>query len=310
MPKPKIQCKATGASAFFAYAKKRERIRIDRADGEAPPWTTDKILQTYRFCNVFREDDKVTTWFREKVRSKLPIDEILLATVLFRWFNRIEIGEVIWSQSDLFDRRTPWEAWKDEPHRAILKDAIKRAYPDGPYVTGAYIIKGQDGMPKLDGVLYSFDQFFTGESQGLDWRGMTDLLRRRRGKITMQIVWDWLREFNYLGPFMAYEIVCDLQHTKLLDRAPDINTWANPGPGAMRGLNRIAGRELRSRSGKREMIIEMQALLAASRSERNWPWYQRPWDMRTVEHTLCEFDKYQRVLLGQGRPRQKMEYKS
>jgi hypothetical protein len=105
---------------------------------------------------------------------------------------------------------------------------------------------------------------------------------------------------------MAYEIVCDLYNNGLMNRAPDINYWANPGPGAMRGLNRIAGRELRTRANKSEMLVEMQALLAGSRFKKYWPWTQKPWDMRTVEHTLCEFDKYQRVLLGQGRPRQKM----
>ena len=28
-------------------------------------------------------------------------------------------------------------------------------------------------------------------------------------------------------------------------------------------------------------------------------------DMRTIEHSLCEWDKYERVRLGQGRPRSK-----
>jgi hypothetical protein len=26
-------------------------------------------------------------------------------------------------------------------------------------------------------------------------------------------------------------------------------------------------------------------------------------EMREIEHTLCEFDKHQRVMLGQGKPR-------
>ncbi len=50
----------------------------------------------------------------------------------------------------------------------------------------------------------------------------------------------------------------------------------------------------------------MRTLLGMSR--KNFPrtiegWKTRPWEMREVEHTLCEFDKHERARLGQGRPR-------
>jgi hypothetical protein len=32
-----------------------------------------------------------------------------------------------------------------------------------------------------------------------------------------------------------------------------------------------------------------------------WP----PFEIREIEHSLCEFDKHQRCLQGQGRPRQR-----
>ena len=32
-------------------------------------------------------------------------------------------------------------------------------------------------------------------------------------------------------------------------------------------------------------------------------------EMRDIEHSLCEFDKYERVRLGQGAPRSKYTYK-
>ena len=42
------------------YINERESIRKLREAGYPKPWTQDKILQTYRFCNVNREDDTVT----------------------------------------------------------------------------------------------------------------------------------------------------------------------------------------------------------------------------------------------------------
>jgi hypothetical protein len=100
---------------------------------------------------------------------------------------------------------------------------------------------------------------------------------------------------------MAYEIVTDLQHTPgFLDRAPDIMTWANAGPGAIRGLNRIHGRPLEQQHPKQKTNEEMREILQASQDPTNWPADWPSWDMRTVEHTGCEWDKYERLRLGQG----------
>jgi len=121
--------------------------------------------------------------------------------------------------------------------------------------------------------------------------------------VTLQDAWDWLRKFSYLGDFMAYEVVTDLRFTRALERAPDIMTWANAGPGAMRGLNRLHGRKLNFTQKKEEWNKEMFDLRVMSRPTENWPWPERPLEMREIEHSLCEFDKYQRANNGEGRPR-------
>ena len=50
---------------FFDYIDERHFIYLKRQDGKTFPWTQDKILQTYSFCNVYRELDKVTIWIRK-----------------------------------------------------------------------------------------------------------------------------------------------------------------------------------------------------------------------------------------------------
>ena len=50
---------------FYSYINERHAIYIRRQAGVKPFWTEDKILQTYSFCNVFRELDTVTIWLRE-----------------------------------------------------------------------------------------------------------------------------------------------------------------------------------------------------------------------------------------------------
>ena len=47
------------------WIKERQAIHERRKAGQPPPWTKDEILRTYRFCNVRREDDRVTRWIHE-----------------------------------------------------------------------------------------------------------------------------------------------------------------------------------------------------------------------------------------------------
>lgn len=102
---------------------------------------------------------------------------------------------------------------------------------------------------------------------------------------------------------MAYEVVTDFRWTRYLRGALDIMTWANAGPGALRGLNRLAGRRLTARV--RDPVGEMRALLAIANGP-NSPLGEhvpRPLEMRDIEHSLCETDKHLRVQLGEGKPR-------
>jgi hypothetical protein len=133
------------------------------------------------------------------------------------------------------------------------------------------------------------------------------------GLVGLQQAHEWLSRFPYFGPFHSYEIVTDLRHTALLERAPDVMLWANPGPGCRRGMNRVLGRPKKTpfergvhwslAAGHGEIQKYMRELLAHSQNPDLWPREWPAWEMREVEHTLCEFDKYERVRLGEGRPR-------
>lgn len=328
---------------FFAFARERHAVHLRRAAGRPWPWTDDPILQRYRFTNIFREKDRTTVWFRENVRDPLRDDPaVLLATVLFRWFNRTATGEAIFRQlmvpQDAYDdaQFTAWDHFLKHGNTEVLRAAIKSYCGKGPYVTGAYVILGQQGMSKLDGVLKCVGDFWKteydfGEGLVLDWRDMAHMLMDAKpGSYSLRCVWDWLRKVPYLGGFMAYEIVSDLRWTGLLSGAPDINTWANPGPGAARGLGRLRGSEwvVPGRAfkpvPKQQMLEEMRGILALSRKPEYWPQARArksliykgyeideslgrttqhwpAWEMREVEHALCESDKLQRLRKGEGR---------
>lgn len=316
-----------GVERFFRYARSRHQVYLNRMAGmPRDKWTKDDILRTYRFTNVFRELDKTTVWFRENVRDRLrDKPEVLLATVLFRLLNRIEVGEAIFCQTMLPTGRfknsnrplTAWDAFLASGDTGVLRHAILTCLPNGPHATGAYIISSPPGYSKLDGILevvrrFTIEKRVIPDSDLIseyDWRSMAGSMIENQWDL--ERVWGWLKQFDYFGPFHSYEIVTDLRFTSLLESAPDICTWANPGPGARRGANRVHGRDKKDHSADRkELIVEMHDLLMLANSrvelwpggghnKKDWP----DWEMREVEHTLCEFDKFERVRLGEGRPR-------
>lgn len=266
---------------FFATARERYSIYLLRQDTEAkPPFTEDKAMLEWRFCNVFREDDKVTQWIRHNVRQRLRNDKrALLAMVICRLFNKIETLQLI-QNAGLFDH------WDSDECYQLLKDVH-------PIVGAAYVVRSHDGMDKLRGILCIIN----------DVSKDVAMLARMYDKL--EELWKELMQYKCLGKFMAYEIVSDLRHTRIAESASDIMTWANAGPGACLGLSWLLQKNLTclpygTSASERIALQYMRELLQLSRQDHYWPLTWPQWEMREVEHWLCEYSKWVKVThLGQ-----------
>jgi hypothetical protein len=275
-------------NGFFGTARERYQIKLNREAGQPWPWTEDKQFRQWRFCQVHREDDRTTVWFRENVRKHLRGLAAVKATVAFRWFNRVETGELL---VDLLV-----DEWDSE-------EARRRLQGISPVVTGAYIIKGYDGYSKLDGVLKCIDEAFPQlEAMVSMWERLCE-----EERFTLRVAWNDLTTLNYLGGFMAYEIISDLRWCDPFDQALDIMTWANAGPGCARGLSwtidGCIGRFATSTRDQKQMLPLMQHILDMSKDEQYWPQEWKKWEMREVEHWSCEWDKYCRARSGDSMKR-------
>ena len=257
---------------FNSFMEERHNIFIRKEINNEPyPWSDDAILTEYSFCNVYRELDRVTIWIRENWREPYADHPNLpFAMAMARQIN--------WPDT-LDEIGFPTE-WRPDHVKTIMQDRMAKKQK---VYTGAYMLTGTLGGTKVE---QTVDKILTPLYANFpcDFSSLEN---------------SWKSFLPYAGfsDFMSYEVVTDLRHTKWLEKAPDIMTWANPGPGAMRGLNRIFGRPLDSKQKKPLFIQEMRDLLALL---NNTP---LPLEMRDIEHCLCEFDKYERTRLGQGRPR-------
>ena len=282
---------------FLYWIRERHQIHLRRREGLPRPWTDDAVLKNYFFTNPYRENDKTTVWFRENIRDPLNGQDIVLfATVAFRWFNRIQTGMQM-------DGHRLLTSWREADAIQIIQDLAKAT---GPVFTGAYMIKAGNGPHgcKIPNVCKSITRVWNARQQ------LVDNCRRHR---SLRRLWDSLCKFPNLGGFMSYEIVCDLRYTHLLQHPGvgpiDVDTWANPGPGAMRGLARLKGHNPTDRQESLKKIVpnplkDMQGLLKVVRARLP---HMPHFELREIEHSLCETDKYMRALDGVGKMKRRYD---
>jgi len=285
------------ATPLWYWIAERHRIYRTRQAGKPWPWTQDKILQDFRFCNVFRELDAVTIWIREHIREPYAEHPNL-------WF-MLCLARQIGHPATLQELIATGRAWPrtgawSPGHAVAALDARKRR---GEQVyTGAYMLRGDIayGGSKHPYTIYTVC--------GSLWQHRSEFARLFDAPAapSLRAVHRWFLRFHGWGGFMAYEVVTDLRHTRYLQHAPDTHTWANAGPGAIRGLNRLAGRSLTFPLKQDRANEEMRELLRESRTRlpRGFPTLE----MRDIEHSLCETDKYLRVQNGEGRPRSRYRH--
>jgi alpha-glutamyl/putrescinyl thymine pyrophosphorylase clade 1 len=277
---------------LFDWMNERHAIYLRRQSEAPAPWTSDPILQQYRFCNVYRELDTVTIWIEEHIRRPYK-DHMYL------WFMLAIARQINWPptllellEQDCFPFRDQW-SWER------LRDVMRSRQARGEQVyTGAYMLRGPiqgDPSGSQDKPNYTALRVL----QPL-WEARHEVGAHMGNSIQHTV--ETLSAYHGWGPFLAYEVATDLRHCPgWLDEAPDILSWANAGPGAYRGLNRLHGRPLTQHPAS--ALEEMRHLLAIS------PLYLASHmpdiELRDIEHSLCEFDKYTRVKTSEGRPRAK-----
>jgi hypothetical protein len=309
---------------FAAYMTARHNIYLDRKAGKPGPWTSDPILNGGRFCNIFRELDTVTIWVDKHIRKPFADHPHL-------WFMLAIARYINWPDTlaELIETKQ-WPSHPDFEPSWITTALEHRAARGEKVYTGAYMIRAESDT-KANWYSWTKHRYIAEIVLGRLWEDREEWARElepaRSGlpkvpKVpTLESVWTKFQLPRYVGwgPFMAYEVVTDLRHTRYLGEAEDIYTWANAGPGAIRGLNRLYGRDLaakpRPEQTNGEMFELMKDLNDLDDTDFNTtfglPVDSDPprFEMRDVEHTLCEFDKYERVRLSEGKMRSKYDWR-
>ncbi len=276
----------TNRTEDLAYwINEREFMRQRKEEfGEqaSPPFSKDPNMANVRYCNVHREDDKVTRWIAKNWRNPNWNDpNLTLAMVAARLINLPNtLNEIGYPYA-------PFEDWAEKSKvamRGLMLGERQKVW------TSAYTIStcGRR-MAKED---YVFDHVLA-QVASSDWP--------IRSTETLASFFQRLTQVDGLGSFLAAQVIADLKNTPghPLAISDDWWTWSAPGPGSLRGLEAYFQRpSIISRYQKDiELCYNETMPLVGDHVGRI--------HMQDFQNCLCEFSKYIRVKDGDGRVRNK-----
>lgn len=317
---------------FFETMYERQMIWKRRfLDGKPRPWTENQILANYKFTNVYRELDRSSQW---QIKNILLDDELSLTNLVwklmvYRTFNSPETFSFIPADhGDLFNQAPsgiPASRWRngipnyDQYNEDEFAEFIQGIRDAGlnPY-TNAYLINSMATPGK------SRDYCYTRLVIPSLHKAIPHLIKEVFGAKKPEDIIRYLKTIPSVAGFIAHEYYQDFtyipRYTNRRFMRFDQNDYTNVGPGASVGI-RLIFPQLKG-SGQKEGIYRLRDMapekLNAISQKRGEPFPYLYWDkekrtyyvtekpnitLHQIEMWLCEFQKYWKMTIGEGKQR-------
>jgi hypothetical protein len=266
---------------YWTFASRRQAAFERRLSGAAWPWTDDPILQTFKFCNVYRAADRVSQYMISDVAYAADVGDFAdraFQIVAFRTFSNI----------------ATWDGLRSELGRAprladLASGAFERALDkvkarNGGLYTGAFILCANKA--------FGFDEKHRNHAALFKYMFLKERLDRSIAAAnSLEQVVQALQNFPLMGRFMAYQTAVDLNYSELIGFSE--NDYTQAGPGALRGLKK-AFVNLGDYSPA-DVILWMTERQEAEFSALDLPFnglFGRPLYAIDCQGLFCELDKY------------------
>jgi len=209
---------------YWRFASERLAMFYRCYSEPVGPWTSDPILRSYRFTNVFRAADRVSQYLIAEVQARedrlQTPDELFFRTMLFKIFNRIDTWE------SLEDRFGPLE-WR-RLDLVKIDQALEELRLRGRKIySAAYIMPS----PALGHARKHSNHL------ALLKHMMEDRIPERvRQAPSLRSVYELILRYPGLGPFLGFQYAIDLNYSVILDF--EESEFAIAGPGALDGISK------------------------------------------------------------------------
>lgn len=284
----------TSFESLLYFVWEREAIRLAREAGmPREQWTADPVFQRYKFTNIRRRDDRVSRWVLSNVSQPNRRDAnlwfTLLITRLINWpptLERLLYEEVI--------PCTP-ETFSPEMFEVTV-EGVKRE--GGKVYSGAYMLyptRLDPGGNKARSVARYILSDVAARAEDISYA----LWRQDKPQSVGRFVGSLAQAYG-VGTFMAGQVAADLSYVPgQLAEAEDLYAWAPIGPGSARGLNYLHGR--RPFAGWLQSDFNVALMQVRDRIKQELGLGDLT--LHDVQNVMCEFSKYCRVVLGEGKPK-------
>lgn len=257
----------------------RDSIRESKELGLPKPWTNNKVMQVTYFCNVNREDDKVTKWIRRNWYYSHSPEFYDFSMIVARMFNLPStLEKTMQPQETVF--------WLEN-----AEEVLRERKNEGKKIwNGAYIISTNG--KKMDKLTYCLGLLEKLANQPLITHNCSTL---KEAHIELMKV-------EGLASFLAAQVVADLKNSKdhPLQSAPDWWTFSAPGPGSLRGLEWFWEEKV-THKNYQEKIQAAYEILEFELPEHILDILC----MQNLQNCFCEYDKFMRVTNKTGRSKRK-----
>lgn len=271
---------------FWDFVVERHRIWWKKTNLQQPyPWTDDEILKTYHFCNIFRDLDRGTDWYRANVvGSEHSFSEAVWATIVYRLVNNSRTFEECGLRC--FQRESwRWMIQEIRDRKILLNSPAYLTFP------WPHKFKGEGS--RTDRFEYILGRL------ELEFDGVVHDLQEAK---TLQDVGERLRDIYGVGPFLSLQIYRDLILTGHLDF--NENDWVEIGIGAKNTLLHLFGPQARFDKRRHTLIYELAAASGKELTNRGYFEFEtRKPNACDIEHCLCEYGKHAKLAAGEGRKR-------
>ena len=267
---------------YWAFAAERQATMLRRARGLPPPWTVDPILRQHRFTNVYRAVDRVSQYLIRSViyTGNASEEEVVFRILLFKIFNKIETWQLFTNELG-----TPtWKAFNLERYRAILSRSRQRGRS---IYSGAYIMpSGQSS--------FGYQEKHSNHLALLEHMMRDGFARCVARAPSLSFIYESLRDYPTLGPFLAFQYTIDLNYAPFLGFSE--MSFVVPGPGAKDGISKC----FESTGGLSEtevirFVADVQHEEFEARGLRFESLGGRSLQLVDCQNLFCEVDKYSRV---------------
>jgi thymidylate kinase len=276
-PKPTIVF-----DTYWRFAAERQSVFFRRLVGKPAPWTTDTVLEEYKFTNAYRASDRTSQYLIKRViyHGEQSPKELFFRILLFKFFNKISTWEMLENEiGNISFADFSFHRYERVLNRAI--ESGKRIYsaayimPAGSASAGT-VRKHQMHLKLLEQMMHD------------------DLPARLVEARSMKRAFELIRSYPSIGDFLAYQFVTDLNYSTLLNFSE--MDFVVPGPGARDGIRKC----FKELGGLSEIeIIQEVADTQQTEFQRLGLKFQtlwgRPLQLIDCQNLFCEVDKYARI---------------